>query len=74
MMQRIEDAKSRLPHGIQDLQHVRNTLISFCNSLDAVPYLATLGDEIVYGSNDQECSVQHSKDPSLEPFLDHFWP
>jgi hypothetical protein len=28
MMQRIENAK---PRGIQDSQHIRNTLISFCN-------------------------------------------
>src|SRR5262249_42548464 len=37
MMQRIEDAKPRLPRRIQNLQHMRNTTISFCNSLQAIP-------------------------------------
>src|SRR5262252_10497569 len=29
MMQRIENAKLRLPRSIQDLQHMRNTIIRF---------------------------------------------
>src|SRR5262245_53077104 len=37
MMQRIENAKPRLPRGIQDLQHMRNAIICFCNSLHAIP-------------------------------------
>src|SRR6516225_1974088 len=37
MMQRIENAQPRLPRSIQDLQHVRNTIIRFCDSLQAVP-------------------------------------
>src|SRR5262249_20382088 len=47
MMQRIEDAKPRLPRGSQDLQHVRNAVIRFCNSADATPELASLGNEVV---------------------------
>ena len=46
-MQRIENAKLRIPSSIQNLQHVRNTLIRFRNSFQAIPYLASLGDEIV---------------------------
>src|SRR6266446_9830375 len=47
MMHCIEDPKLRLPRGIQDLQHMRNAVIRFCNSLNAVPYLASLGDDDV---------------------------
>jgi hypothetical protein len=36
MMQCVEDPKLRLPCGIQDLQHVGNAVIRFCNSLNAV--------------------------------------
>ena len=56
MMQRIEDAKLRLPRSIQDLQHMRNTLICFCNSLQAIPYLASLGNEVVIRIDHQKCS------------------
>ncbi len=37
MMQCIEDPKLRLPRRIQDLQHMRDAVIRFCNSLNAVP-------------------------------------
>src|SRR5262245_15152284 len=37
MMQCIEDPKLRLPRGIEDLQHMRNALIGFCNGPDVVP-------------------------------------
>src|SRR5262249_42061640 len=37
MMQRIENAQPRLPRCIQDLQHVRNTIIRFGDRLQAVP-------------------------------------
>lgn len=49
-MQRAEDAKFRLPRSIQDLQHMRNTIICFCNSLEATPYFASLGNKSLYGS------------------------
>ena len=42
MMQRIEHAKPRLPSCIQNLQHMRNTTICVCNSLEAIPYLTAL--------------------------------
>src|SRR5262249_18000899 len=47
MMQRIEDAQSRFPRGIQHIQHMRNAAIRFCNSLQAMPYFAALGNEVV---------------------------
>ena len=37
MMQRIEHAKFSLPHGTQDLQRMRNTMICLRNSLQAIP-------------------------------------
>ena len=46
-MQRIEDAKPRLPRRMQHLQHMRHTPIAFCHSLQAIPHLASLGHEIV---------------------------
>src|SRR5262249_43100447 len=56
MMQRIENALPCLPRSIQDLQHVRNTIIRFCDSLQAVPYLASFGNEVVVRIDHQECS------------------
>jgi hypothetical protein len=55
-MQRVEDAKLRLPRSIKDLQHMRNTIICFCNSLQAMPYFASLGNEIVVWIDDEKCS------------------
>src|SRR5262245_2040081 len=37
MMQRIEDSKLRLPRRIEELQHMRNAVIRFRNSANAVP-------------------------------------
>ena len=54
MMQRIENAKFRLPRSIQYLQHMRNTLICFCNILDAIPYFASLGNEVVVRIDDEK--------------------
>ncbi len=54
-MQRIKDAKLRLPRRIQDLQHMRNTTVLFCNRLQAIPYLASLGNEIVVRIDHQKC-------------------
>src|SRR5262249_23491856 len=46
-VERIEDAKLRLPRRIQDLQHMRNTLVGFSHTLQAIPYFPALGNEIV---------------------------
>src|SRR5262249_26957628 len=56
MMQRIEDAKPRLSRRIQNLQHMGNTTICFCDSLQAIPYLASFGNEIVVRIDDEKCS------------------
>ena len=56
MMQRIENAKFRLPRSIQDLQHVSNTIIGFGYVLQAIPYLAALGNEVVVGIDHKKCS------------------
>jgi hypothetical protein len=51
-----KDAKLRPPRSLQDLQHIRITLITFCNSLQAIPYLASLGNEVVIWIDHQEGS------------------
>src|SRR6266446_310518 len=56
MMHYIEDPKLRFPRGIQDLQHMRNAVIRFCNSPNAAPYLASLGNVVVIGIDHQKCS------------------
>src|SRR5208337_2620772 len=55
MMQRVEDAKPRVARGIQDFQHMRNTVIRFCNCPNAVPYLAPIGNEVVIRIDHKEC-------------------
>ena len=46
-MQRVEDAEVCLSCGIQDLTHVRDALVGLGNTLQAIPCLAALGNEIV---------------------------
>src|SRR5262245_52012878 len=36
-MKCIEDPKLSLARGVQDLQHMRNAVIRFCNSPNAIP-------------------------------------
>src|SRR5208337_2070947 len=55
-MQRVENAKLRLPRSIQDLQHMKNTVIRFCDAPNSVPYLATFRNEIVIGIDHKKCS------------------
>jgi hypothetical protein len=50
MMQRVEDLKLCDACGIQDLKHMGNTGIGFRNNTNTVPYLATFGNEVFYGS------------------------
>src|SRR5262249_47382424 len=47
VMQRIEDAKTRLPRRVEHLRHMQHTAIGFGNGLQATPELAALGDKIV---------------------------
>src|SRR5262245_62771610 len=56
MMQRIEDPKLRSPRGIQNLQHMRNTVIRFCNDPNTFPQLTSLGDEVVVRIDHQKSS------------------
>jgi hypothetical protein len=53
-MQRIENGNARLPRRVEHLRHMRNTLVGFSNTLQAIPYLASLGDEIVVGIDDEK--------------------
>src|SRR5262245_10352740 len=46
-MQRVEDAKPGCPRGIQDPQHVRHAVVFLRNTFQAIPELASFGDEIV---------------------------
>src|SRR5262249_13535806 len=56
MMRHIEDAKLRLARGVQHLQHMRNAVIGFGDGANAVPYLASLGDEVVVRIDHQKAS------------------
>ena len=55
-MHGIEDPKFRLPCCLQNLQHIRNALISFCYGFDAIPYLASLRNEVVIGIDHEKGS------------------
>ena len=52
-MERIEHAQLRVPRRTEDRGHVRNAVIGFCHTLQALPDLAALGDEIVIGVDHQ---------------------
>ena len=53
-MQRVENADVCLSCGIEDLTHVRNALVCFGNTLQPIPYLAALGNEIVVWINNNK--------------------
>src|SRR5574341_1508537 len=55
VMHYIEDAKLRPSRSIQDFQHMGNTMIRLCNIFNAVPYFASLGNEIVVRVDDEKC-------------------
>src|SRR5215471_18665791 len=54
MMHRVKHTKPGLPRRIQDVQHVRNTVVRFGNALHAGPYLTPLGKEVVIRIDYQE--------------------
>src|SRR5215831_15998554 len=57
-MHRIEDVNSCVARGIQHLQHVRNAPIRFGDAPNAVPYLASLGNEVIVGIDyDKGCNL-----------------
>src|SRR5215469_2342900 len=71
-MQCIEDTKLRLPRRVQYLQHMRNAVIRFCNSPNAVPYFAAFGNKIVIRIDHQKRSelsavrqVRHGLAPTI---------
>src|SRR5215470_14140084 len=47
MMQRIKDAQPCPPCRSQNLQHMRNTIVSFGDNSDTIPDLTALRNEIV---------------------------
>jgi hypothetical protein len=54
-MQRIENADVRLSRGIENLHHMRNALVGFSNTLQAIPYFAALGNKIVVRIHHEKC-------------------
>ena len=55
-MESIENADVRLSRSIEDLEHMSNTLVRFCNTLQTIPYFATLGNEVVIWVDHNKCS------------------
>jgi hypothetical protein len=55
-MERIKNAQACDARRVQNLQHVRNTVVRFGDALDASPELATLGNEVVVGIDHQKGS------------------
>jgi hypothetical protein len=53
-MHRIENPYPCLSRFGQQLQHVRDAVIRLCNAFDAIPYFATLGNEVVVGIDDEK--------------------
>jgi hypothetical protein len=50
-MQRVKDADAGATRSTEDLAHVRNALVGFRNSFEALPNLAAFGNEIVVRIN-----------------------
>jgi hypothetical protein len=64
--------RREVPPSVQqtDLRHVRDAIVRFCNMLDARPYFAALGNEIVVGIDEENCSslflkLRHVGPPNL---------
>src|SRR5262245_38927374 len=55
MMHGIEDPDPCLPCGIQDLQHVRYTVVGLSNGFDSWPDLAAFRNEIIVWIDDEKC-------------------
>jgi hypothetical protein len=55
-MQSIEDPKLRLPRRVQDLQHMRNAVISLLQQPECGPVFCRLRNEIVIGIDHQKRS------------------
>src|SRR4029077_14406097 len=48
-MERVEHAYLRLPRCVQDRQHIGDTVVGLRYTLEAVPHLTSLRDEVVVG-------------------------
>ena len=55
VMHCIEDRKLRVARGIQDLQHVGNAVVRFCNAPNTVPDFPSFGNEVVIRVDHHEC-------------------
>src|SRR5271166_2514522 len=53
-MQRVENPDIGRAGGVEDLAHVRDTLVGFGDGLQAVPNFAALGNEIVVRIDHEE--------------------
>src|SRR5215471_9207577 len=54
MVHRVENPHPYLSCNVEQLQHMRNAIISLCDALDAIPYFSALGNEIVVGIDHQK--------------------
>lgn len=54
MMKRVEDTKTGIARSFENLEHVGDALVGFHHSLESVPDLTTLRDEVVIGIDDQK--------------------
>jgi hypothetical protein len=55
-------AKPRIAVSVEDLQHVRNAVVRFCDAPNAVPYLASLGNEVII-------AIDHGKRSDLLSYV-----
>src|ERR1700728_4127473 len=69
VMQRVEHLNVGIARGLEDLTHVPDTPIGLGNSLEAVPDLAALGNEVVVRVNHHQAG-----DASAIFHLDNFAP
>src|SRR5262245_24285066 len=56
VMQRIENPDVRRSRSLEDLHHMRNTLVGFSYTFQTIPYFAALGNEIVIRIDHQKSS------------------
>jgi hypothetical protein len=73
MMHGIEYPKLRLARRVQNFQHMGYTVVGLGNSFDARPDLATFGNEVVVGIDDQKggdalvvCRDIHGSPPAMD--------
>jgi hypothetical protein len=58
MMQRVEDSNACSSRGVEDVQHVRDARVGLSDTLQAIPYLSTVGNKVVVRiDNHKACDV-----------------